>query len=114
MKILSSTVVGTVLAALLAAAPTVRADDRDDDVRYWSAVRGATVLESGVAVVPGTRIYYLSDDPKYDLSGPNETVYLVEDGSLYRAGEKGVPVALVKTSSGQTRNYANMPPKSKS
>jgi superfamily II DNA/RNA helicase len=58
------------------------------------------VFESGMAVVPGTRIYYIVDDPKYDLSGSNETVYLVEDGSTYRAGAKGVPVALVKTSSG--------------
>ncbi|HET9941613.1 MAG TPA: hypothetical protein VFR25_10990 [Candidatus Eisenbacteria bacterium] len=53
-----------------------------------------------MAVVPGTRIYYIVDDPKYDLSGSNETVYLVEDGSSYRAGAKGVPVALVKTSTG--------------
>jgi len=98
MKILAAALVGTAL--LLAAAPTVRANDKDDDVRYWSAVRGATVLESGVAVVPGTRIYYLVDDPKYDLSGTGETVYLVEDGSTYRAGAKGVPVALVKTSPG--------------
>ena len=99
MKIFAAAVVGTALS-LLAAAPTVRANDRDDDVRYWSAVRGATVFESGMAVVPGTRIYYIADDPKYDLSGSNETVYLVEDGSTYRAGAKGVPVALVKTSSG--------------
>jgi len=99
MKILAAAIVGTALS-LLAAAPAVRANDKDDDVRYWSAVRGATVLESGVAVVPGTRIYYLVDDPKYDLSGTGETVYLVEDGSTYRAGAKGVPVALVKTSPG--------------
>lgn len=99
MKILAAVAVGSALS-LLAAVPTVRANDRDDDVRYWSAVRGATVLESGVAVVPGTRIYYLVDDPKYDLSGTGETVYLVEDGSTYRAGAKGVPVALVKTSPG--------------
>lgn len=99
MKILAAVVMGTALS-LLAAAPTVRANDRDDDVRYWSAVRGATVFESGMAVVPGTRIYYIVDDPKYDLSGSNETVYLVEDGSTYRAGAKGVPVALVKTSAG--------------
>jgi len=99
MKILAAVFVGTALS-LAAAAPTVRANDRDDDVRYWSAVRGATVLESGVAVVPGTRIYYLVDDPKYDLSGAGETVYLVEDGSTYRAGAKGVPVTLVKTSPG--------------
>ena len=99
MKILAAALVGTALS-LLAAAPTVRANDRDDDVRYWSAVRGATVFESGMAVVPGTRIYYIVDDPKYDLSGSNETVYLVEDGSSYRAGAKGVPVALVKTSTG--------------
>ena len=99
MKIFAAALVGTALS-LLAAAPTVRANDRDDDVRYWSAVRGATVFESGMAVVPGTRIYYIVDDPKYDLSGSNETVYLVEDGSSYRAGAKGVPVALVKTSSG--------------
>jgi hypothetical protein len=98
MKILAAAIVGTALS-LLAAAPAVRANDKDDDVRYWSAVRGATVLESGVAVVPGTRIYYLADDPKYDLS-PGETVYLVEDGSTYRAGSKGVPVTLVKTSPG--------------
>jgi hypothetical protein len=99
MKILGAAVVGTALS-LLALTPTVRANDKDDDVRYWSAVRGATVFESGMAVVPGTRIYYIVDDPKYDLSGSNETVYLVEDGSTYRAGAKGVPVALVKTSSG--------------
>ena len=100
MKILSAIVVGTVLGALLVAVPAVRADDRDDDVRYWSAVRGATVLESGMAVVPGTRIYYVVDDPKYDLSGSNETVYLVEDGSVYHAGSKGVPIALVHTGGG--------------
>jgi hypothetical protein len=99
MKILGAAIVGTALS-LLALTPTVRANDKDDDVRYWSAVRGATVFESGMAVVPGTRIYYIVDDPKYDLSGSNETVYLVEDGSTYRAGAKGVPVALVKTSSG--------------
>lgn len=99
MKNMSAAVVGTALS-LLALAPTVRANDKEDDVRYWSAVRGATVFESGMAVVPGTRIYYIVDDPKYDLSGSNETVYLVEDGSTYRAGAKGVPVALVKTSPG--------------
>ena len=52
------------------------------------------VMEPGRAV-SGSRVFYISDNPRYDLSGANESVFLVEDGSTYRTSSGRTPVAYV-------------------
>jgi len=53
-------------------------------VMYSTTVDAVPVAEPGM-MIAGNRIYYISDDPRYDLSGSNESIYLVNDGSAYRA-----------------------------
>lgn len=53
-------------------------------VMYSTTVDAVPVAEPGM-MIAGNRIYYISDDPRYDLSGSNESIYLVNDGTSYRA-----------------------------
>jgi hypothetical protein len=53
---------------------------------YTPTVEAVTVsAEPGMMMIAGDRIYYISDNPRYDLSGSNESIYLVTDGTTYRA-----------------------------
>jgi hypothetical protein len=53
-------------------------------VMYSTTVDAVPVAEPGM-MIAGNRIYYISDDPRYDLSGSNESIYLVNDGTAYHA-----------------------------
>lgn len=53
---------------------------------------GSRFVESGMT---GSRVFFISDNPRYDLSGADETVFLVEDGSAYRTNRGRTPVAYV-------------------
>ena len=98
MKGLHAWIAGTLLTASLSAAPPVSAGDdhhtntdvrswsvdRDADGRVWSSGRVLLVSDPGMAQ-PGTRILYVIDDPRYDLSGSGDALYLIEDGSVIHA-----------------------------
>jgi hypothetical protein len=104
MKGLFAWIVGTFLVLSIVTGPTARANENDNDNnyssndhdRYLMTERGVPYLEPGMAVVPGTRVYYLSDNPKYDLSGSRDSWLLVEDGGAFKADSKG-PTAFVST-----------------
>jgi hypothetical protein len=60
---------------------------------YSAATEAVPIAEPGM-MIAGNRIYYVCDNPQYDLSGSNESIYLVNDGSTYHA------------SSGRTATFA--------
>jgi hypothetical protein len=83
--------------------PSAQAGDCVSGVNTMSSVRytptgsvqyvpTARIVEPGLA---GSRVYFISDNPRYDLSGADETVFLVEDGSSYRTSSGRTPVAYV-------------------
>ena len=51
---------------------------------YSSTIDAVPIAEPGM-IIAGNRVYYISDNPRYDLSGANESIYLVPDGQAYRA-----------------------------
>jgi hypothetical protein len=51
---------------------------------YSAATEAVPIAEPGM-MIAGNRIYYICDNPQYDLSGSNESIYLVNDGSTYHA-----------------------------
>jgi hypothetical protein len=51
---------------------------------YSAAIEAVPIAEPGM-MIAGNRIYYISDNPQYDLSGSNESIYLVNDGTTYHA-----------------------------
>jgi hypothetical protein len=51
---------------------------------YSAATEAVPMAEPGM-MISGNRIYYISDNPQYDLSGSNESIYLVNDGTTYHA-----------------------------
>jgi len=53
-------------------------------VQYVPTSNAVSISEPGT-MIAGNRIYYISDNPRYDLSGGNEQIVLVENGSSYRA-----------------------------
>jgi hypothetical protein len=59
-------------------------------VQYVPA--GTRFVEPGMA---SSRVFFVSDNPRYDLSGADETVFLVDDGSSYRTNRGRTPVAYV-------------------
>jgi hypothetical protein len=83
--------------------PSAQAGDCVSGVNTMSSVRyvptgsvqyvpTSRVVEPGMA---SSRVYFISDNPRYDLSGADETVFLVEDGSAYRTSSGRTPVAYV-------------------
>lgn len=121
MKLLSALVAGAALAISMLAAPMASAN-RDTEVRYYPSgqtvryypagqagdcysatgaqympTRTMGVVEPGMAMVPGSRVFFVSDNPRYDLSGANETYFLVDDGGAYRTSSGRNPVTYVAT-----------------
>lgn len=98
MKRMAACTLGTLLTLSLATA-TAGAGDRH---AAWPSDASFVVFEPGAVVrtdavvAPGTRIYYVSDDPTYDLSGSGRTLYLVGDGGAYRSDSWNAPVAFVR------------------
>jgi hypothetical protein len=130
MKRIRAWITGGLLTASLVAAPAVQANedhDRASTVRYNGA--GATVTtgtyENGTYYVnmngervawpassimvsePGGmfvsrngQLYYVHDDPRYDLSGAGKTIILVDDGSTFKAESWNTPVAFARAGGG--------------
>lgn len=71
--------------AALFALSVVSAPPSHAKARYWPAGQTITVIEPASRVVAGTRAYHVTDDPSYDLSGTHHTLYLVDDGTTYKA-----------------------------
>jgi hypothetical protein len=72
---------GAALVALcVASAPLAHAK-----ARYWPAGQTITVIEPVATVQAGSRAYHVTDDPSYDLSGTHHTLFLVDDGTIYRS-----------------------------
>lgn len=51
---------------------------------YSAATEAVPIAEPGM-MIAGNRVYYICDNPQYDLSGSDESIYLVNDGSTYHA-----------------------------
>jgi hypothetical protein len=79
------------LALCLAAAPTSRAYAS----RHYHPAQAITIVEPAATVAAGSRVYHVTDDPSYDLSGTGHTLFLVDDGTAYRA-PAGKTVAFVR------------------
>lgn len=121
MKRLSALVAGTAMAISLLAAPMASAN-RDNEVRYYPSgqsvryypsnanasgdcnsvngvqympTRTVGVAEPGMAMAHGSRVFFVSDNPRYDLSGADETYFLVDDGGAYRTSSGRNPVHYV-------------------
>jgi hypothetical protein len=94
-----------IFAALSVTAATAAANDREE-VRSWPSDARFVVYEPGITIAsdqvlaPGARVYYLSDDPTYDLSGAGRTLYLVDDGGAYRSDNWSAAVAFVRAGGG--------------
>lgn len=119
MKRLSALVAGTAMAISLLAAPMASAN-RNTEVRYYPSgqsvryypsaasgdcytatgvqympTRTVGVVEPGMAMAHGSRVFFVSDNPRYDLSGADETYFLVDDGGAYRTSSGRNPVTYV-------------------
>lgn len=97
MKRLTVFSAAAVLALCLGTAATARANE-EATAKTWPGDARFVVLEPGTTLAPGTRVYYLSDDPSYDLSGSGNTLYLVDDGGAYTASSWTAPAAYLRTS----------------
>ena len=95
MKGLIAWIVGVALTASSVVAPTVIADE-NGEVHHWSSTgylpsdHTVTVVPAdrmisvaGMAMAPGTRIYFVNDDPTYDLSGAGDHWFLIGDGTAF-------------------------------
>lgn len=88
---------GAALVTLcVASAPADRAYAK---ARYWPAGQTITVIEPVASVQAGSRAYHVTDDPSYDLSGTHHTLFLVDDGTLYRS-KTGRSVAFASAAGG--------------
>jgi len=133
MRRLSALVAGTAMAISLLAAPMASAN-RDTEVRYYPSgqtvryypanqtadcytatgaqympARTVGVAEPGMAMVPGSRVFFVSDNPRYDLSGANETYFLVDDGSAYRTSSGRNTVTYVTAVGGYPQPVVAIP-----
>lgn len=79
------------LALCLAAAPTSRAYAG----RHYHPAQTITIVEPAATVAAGSRVYHVTDDPSYDLSGTSHTLFLVDDGTALRTSS-GKAVAFVR------------------
>jgi hypothetical protein len=93
MKGLMGWMVGVSLTLSLVAAPVVSAECNDSDARssaysptgYWPANQTVAVVGAPMTMSNGMRVYFVSDDPAYDLSGSGDFWYLVNDGTAFHA-----------------------------
>ena len=106
MKGLMAWMVGIPLTLSLVAAPAVSANCDDSDVQYrssaysptghWPANQTIAVVGTPMMMSNGVRVYFVSDDPAYDLSGSGEFWYLVNDGTAFHATSYRSPAAYVR------------------
>jgi hypothetical protein len=127
MKLLLAAIAGTLLTASLISSPAVANDESDQyrntDVRYWPAGRaimvndpdapgGRVMLVAEPGMEPpqggGGKAIYVSDDPRYDLSGSGDVLYLVEDGSTVKA-RAGRGVAVFAGTNAVPRDRVSIP-----
>lgn len=80
------------LALCLVAAPASRAYANG---RHYHPAHTITIVEPAATMAAGSRVYHVTDDPSYDLSGTSHTLFLVDDGTEYRA-PAGRAVAFVR------------------
>ncbi len=115
MKGLIVWIVGVALTASLSITPAVIADE-NGEVHTWSASssdEGTTrmisvapsdrviqVVSPGMAMAPGTRVYFVSDDPAYDLSGAGDHWFLVGDGTAFHESSWRSPAVFASTGGG--------------
>ena len=85
-------VLAAALALSVAVAPASHAFAKG---RYFHPKRTVTVVEPASTMAAGSRVYHVTDDPSYDLSGTSHTLFLVDDGTEYRA-PAGRTVAFVR------------------
>jgi hypothetical protein len=106
MKGLMAWMVGIPLTLSLVAAPAVAANCDDSDAQYrssaywstghWPANQTIAVVGAPMTMSNGMRVYLVSDDPAYDLSGAGEFWYLVNDGTAFHATSYRSPAAYVR------------------
>lgn len=126
MKLLLAAIAGTLLTVSLISSPAVADDEgdhyRNTDVRYWPSGRavmdndsdapgGHIMLVAEPGLEPqdgGGKAIYVSDDPRYDLSGSGDVLYLVEDGSTVKA-RAGRGVAVYAGTNAVPRDRVSIP-----
>jgi len=112
MKGLIAWIVGVALTASSVVAPTVIADE-NGEVHYWSSTgylppdhavtvvqptdRMISVVGPGITMAPGTRIYFINDDPTYDLSGAGDHWFLIGDGTAFHDDSWKMSTTFVST-----------------
>jgi hypothetical protein len=91
MKGLIAWLVGLGLTASCVGAPAVIADE-NGEVHWSSASTSVTTDEPMMA--PGGRVYFVNDDPAYDLSGAGDHWFLLGDGTAFHERSWRSPAAL--------------------
>jgi len=119
MKGLIAWIVGVALAASSVVTPSVIADENgevhywtssstyvpsDGTVRYVNTETGETVAAVPIAA-SGTRVYFVVDDPAYDLSGAGDQLFLVGDGTAFH-GSSGKSGAVFAATGGMPHEVA--------
>jgi len=117
MKELSAWIVGVALTASSVVAPSVIADENgevpywttgstyvpsDETVRYVNAETGETVMAMR------TPVYFVADDPTYDLSGAGDQLFLLGDGSAQQ-GSWDKSSAVLAATGGMPREVVRVP-----
>jgi len=119
MKGLIAWIVGVALTASSVVTPSVIADENgevhywtssaayvpsDETVRYVNAETGETVLLPADRVgtgmpgaASGTRVYFVVDDPTYDLSGAGDQLFLIGDGTALHGSPERSPAVFAAT-----------------
>ncbi len=112
MKGLVAWIVGVGLTGMSVGAPAVIADE-NGAVHYWNSSSTYVPSDERVGyerseeafepsgrmvsvmpmVAPGTRVYFVNDDPAYDLSGANDHWFLVGDGTAFHENSWRSPAA---------------------
>lgn len=92
---MNRTIVWTLGAAALALCLSAAPASRAYAGRHYHPARAITLVEPAATVAAGSRVYHVTDDPSYDLSGTGHVLFLVDDGTAYRA-PAGRTVAFVR------------------
>jgi len=117
MKGLMAWMVGVPLTLSLVAAPVVSAECYDTGARssaysptgYWPANQTVAVVGAPMTMSNGMRVYFVSDDPAYDLSGAGEFWYLVNDGTAFHATSYRSPAAYVRMTTANPHEVVMIP-----
>jgi len=115
MKGLIAWIVGVALTASSVVTPSVIADENgevhywtssstyvppDETVRYVNSETGETVVVPAnrmIGAASGTRVYFVVDDPTYDLSGSGDQLFLVGDGTAFHGSSDRSPAVFAAT-----------------